>query len=159
MKALYLLSLLAALPTPAQAEIEDCQYDARGGDFIVIAGGSRKVKFVDRDFANAALACSWNYAALYDGDDLYVYDAKKDKFEVSFMPDDNYQNGVIATGANGILFYDGDDLYSYCGGKFDRNMMVDDNAVARASGNGRTASMWIGDDNFALERDCRIVKR
>jgi hypothetical protein len=159
MKPLFLLSLILLSPTLAQAEIEDCQYDERGGDFIVIADGSRKVTFVDRGFSNAALGCSWSYAALYDGDDLYVFDGTKNKFEVTFMVDDNYQRGVVATGANGILFYDGDDLYSYCGGKFDRTMMVDDNAVARASGTGRRAAMWVGDEHFSLDDRCEIVKR
>jgi len=142
----------------ALAEIDSCDYDAKGGDFIVIDNGERKVKFVDRDFRWSVIACTWNFAALYDGDDLYVYSAAGRGFEQTSMVDDNYKRGEIATGENGILFYDGDDLHSYCGSKFSRSFMVDDNAEARSEGNGRVARMRVGNDHFRLNDGCEIVK-
>lgn len=150
--------LLATFFTsPASAAIEWCHYD-RDGSFLVMDSGQEKKKFVDGNARTARWECSTRFAALYDGDDYYVYDPGHG-FQSSFMPRDNARV-ALAVVANGVLFYDGDDLGYYCDGSFSRTFSVDDNArAAPVQGtDGNTFGLQVGGDLFTLDGECQIHK-
>lgn len=158
--AVLTLSAFGAATPPAHARVEFCDYDSQNAEFRVISNGQRLRQFVDGNFAAARVDCNRRFAALYDGDDLYVFDGSKNAFTRTIHVDDGVTNSTLVLTRDGVLFYDGDDLSYYCGGRFSRYIHVDDNAQSRPAGRG---AIQIGRETFFLsvsEEDgaCSIKK-
>jgi hypothetical protein len=111
-----------------------CSYKRRpGGDgeFRVFADGQLYTQTV-HGFDFARFACTERASVLYDGDDLWIFDAVTRTFQQDFSVEDNATNTTMRSTESIVAFYDRDDLFALdltkAALKWERYMLVKDGA-------------------------------
>ncbi len=93
-----------------QAEIYTCYYN--GDDFHVIQNGLKKSYYAHDGFSQASLGCSKNIAAIYDGDDLVIFDNEESEFKRVFVNSRFLDSKMVVTDTL-LGFYDGNEFFIY----------------------------------------------
>jgi hypothetical protein len=146
----FLLALVFVFSINTNAEIIDCFYD--GDDFYVTYNGQSERTFADDHFAGAVFDCSFTLAALYDGDDLHIFNDDTGRFEQKFV-DDDFLSAQLAVSRNLIGFYDGDDFFIYNRKTrgFSRNFADDNYSDAKLVSFRGGMAFYDGDDLFVYD--------
>lgn len=122
-----------------------CYYD--GDDFIVNFEGREYSASADDDSQAAVVSCSDGVSAMYDGDDLIVFNPRTRTFR-THSADDNSQYARLSASDALAVFYDGDDVFVYRADKdsFIQRSADDNSPVAEVIAGGAAAMAWDGDD-------------
>lgn len=134
-----------------------CFYD--GSNFHVNMDGKVYLEgFVDSGYNNARCSAHFKMAALYDGDEFFVFDGYRKKF-IHEDVDDDYKYFKISAGKRIAVFYDGDDLYFYCNGSWKSLTHVDDNESSHGfvDKNNNSVRMVVGSDTYTVSSSCNII--
>ncbi len=146
-----------ALPVPASipgARIDNelqCHYD--GDYFYVVDEGVLHKEDVDDGCASAMPECGTRWsrntevAALYDCDDLVVYDSRLKTFK-RYWTDDNVSDPLLKADEGLAAFYDGDELivYDADAGDFKKHEADDGYAAASLAVGPGLAAFYDGDE-------------
>jgi|GEM_PF-2735362 len=125
-----------------------CRYD--GDDFEVEYFGSDYSGSADDGYDEAAVSCGTNVSALYDGDDIIVFDGNRRGFYSEFADDAN-SHALVAAGTNVAGGYDGDNfiVYDALNNDFSSEFADDDVAVAKMAA-GEDLVMFYDGDNLMI---------
>lgn len=96
--------------TSSKAEIYTCFYN--GDDFHVMQDGFKRSYLARDGFDEAKIGCSKNLAAIYDGDDLVIFDNDESEFKRIFV-NGRYLNAKLVITDTLVGFYDGTELLVY----------------------------------------------
>jgi len=91
-----------------------CSYTGRTGDsgsFRVISSG-RVYSARVNGFDDARFVCGPRASALYDGDNLWHFNAASNKFDSTIQPDDNVTDSVMKGSNELVIFFDRDNLFA-----------------------------------------------
>ncbi|MEM7646381.1 MAG: hypothetical protein AAF203_05685, partial [Pseudomonadota bacterium] len=152
MKVLFFSFFIALLAQVANADIDSCHYTK--GRFVVIQDGVRQTQNVDDDFAWGLARCSLKLAALYDGDDLFVFNDDTSRFERHFA-DDGFDGHSLRVTRHVVGFYDGDDflIFDRAKNSFTRHFADDLFEFSSMRGFRGGMGFYDGDDFIVYERE------
>ncbi|MFA6434037.1 MAG: hypothetical protein WCW52_05020 [Elusimicrobiales bacterium] len=132
--------------TPTK-EYDNCYYD--GDDFYVVYQGTKYRATADDDSGTAIVSCSDKVSAMYDGDDLIVFNPRTKNFKTIFA-DDNASTARLSAAGSLAVFYDGDDLILYNADtdSFETKSVDDNASTAEVIASPAAVLAWDGDDLY-----------
>ena len=139
----YILFLMSLISINSNAAISHCDYNLQ--DFYVIDGHKTQNYNVNDSYYFSKVECSYELAALYDGDKLTIY--SNGEFQ-SINVNNLYSDAILVVKDDTLAFYDGDKFYIFADGKLSTVNAYDEYELANIFIQEKTIMLYDGHDLF-----------